>query len=117
MVNIDCQSQPLSSKAASNTLKTGILRTYNAYGIVGFIKFLEGYYMILITKHVPVAVLGYHVIYTIEDINMIYIPYIDKQTKDVNMDEQKYLKLFQLVDLRQNFYYRYASLVIILLLK
>ncbi len=111
MVNIDCQVIPSSSKSASSHLNAGILRTYNAYGIVGFIKFLEGYYMILITKQSPVAVLGYHVIYTIEDVNMIYIPFIDKQTKEINMDEQKYLKLFQLVDLRQNFYYRYGHFI------
>lgn len=45
--------------------------------------------MILVTKQIPVAVLGYHVIYTIEDITMVYIPFIDKQTKEVNLDEQK----------------------------
>ena len=45
--------------------------------------------MILVTKQIPVAVLGYHIIYTIDDITMIYIPYIDKQTKEANLDEQK----------------------------
>jgi hypothetical protein len=46
--------------------------------------------MILVTKQQPVAVLGYHNIYTIEDINMIYIPYVDKKNKEVNLDEQKF---------------------------
>ena len=54
----------------------------------------------------PVAVLGYHTIYTIEDVLMVYIPYIQKQLKEINLEEQKYLKMFQLVDMRQNFYYR-----------
>ena len=62
----------------------------------GFIKFLEGYYMILITKQLPVAVLGYHVIYTIEDVSMIYIPYVDKEkNKEINLDEQKLFKLYK----------------------
>ncbi len=52
-------------------------------------RFLEGYYMILITKQTPVAILGYHIIYTIEDVAMIYIPYIDKLNKEVNQDEQR----------------------------
>lgn len=108
----------------------GIIRIHNAHAIIGFIKFLEGYYMILMTKKMPVAVLGYHVIYTIEDVNMIYIPYVDKIGKEINMDEQKwvisiwidqrerdwfnvvyifrYLKMFQTIDLRQNFYFSYS---------
>jgi len=57
---------------------------------LGFVRFLEGYYMILITKQTPVAILGYHVIYSIEDVTMIYIPYIDKLNKEVNQDEQRY---------------------------
>jgi hypothetical protein len=49
--------------------------------------------MVLITKQSPVAVLGYHVIYTIDDITMIYVPFIDKasnKAQEVNLDEQKY---------------------------
>ena len=52
--------------------------------------------MILITKQLPVAVLGYHVIYTIEDVSMIYIPYVDKEkNKEINLDEQKLFKLYK----------------------
>ena len=89
----------------------GILKAHKGYGIVGFIRFLEGYYLILITKQIPVAILGFHTIYTIEDASLIYVPYenADKaQPKDSNLDEQRYLKLFQTVDLRQNFYYSYT---------
>jgi hypothetical protein len=48
--------------------------------------------MIVITKQSPVAVLGYHVIYTIDDVNMIYVPFVDKanvKAQEINMDEQK----------------------------
>lgn len=48
--------------------------------------------MLLITKKQPVAVLGYHTIYTIEDVAMIYIPYGDKFTKEANLEEQKLVK-------------------------
>lgn len=104
MINIDNQTGRLPVGGVNN----GIVRTYNASVLLGFIKFLEGYYMVLVTKQLPVAILGYHVIYTIEDVTMIYIPYTDKNNiKEVNLDEQKYLKMFQSIDLRQNFYYRY----------
>jgi hypothetical protein len=96
-------------KSSSSHTANGILKSYKGYGIVGFTRFLEGYYLVLITKQLPVAVLGFHTIYTIEDAILIYIPFEDKtQTRDVNMDEQRYLKLFQTVDLRQNFYYSYT---------
>jgi len=50
--------------------------------------------MILIAKQVPVAILGYHIIYTIDDVIMIYIPFTDKNSKEVNLDEQKYIFVF-----------------------
>ncbi len=87
MINIDNRYGRISSSSSNN----GIIRTYQACALVGFVRFLEGYYMILITKQLPVAILGYHIIYTIEDFTMIYIPYVhpEKNLKEVNMDEQK----------------------------
>ncbi len=60
------------------------------FHLEGFIRFLYGYYMILITKQMPVAVIGYHTIYTIEDAAIIYIPIEDKSARENNLDEQKY---------------------------
>ena len=42
--------------------------------VPGFVRFLEGYYIVLITKRRRVADIGGHSIYKIEDTNMIYIP-------------------------------------------
>ncbi|KAL0165299.1 hypothetical protein M9458_041052, partial [Cirrhinus mrigala] len=39
-----------------------------------FVRFLEGYYIVLITKRRKMADIGGHSIYKIEDTNMIYIP-------------------------------------------
>lgn len=65
--------------------------------------------MLLVTKQIPVAILGYHVVYTIEDMSMVYIPYVEKSNKkELNLEEQKYVKMFQSIDLRQNFYYSYT---------
>ena len=44
------------------------------YILAGFVRFLEGYYMVLITKRRKVAQLGCHTIYKIEDTSMHYIP-------------------------------------------
>lgn len=75
-----------------------------SYGIIGAVKFLEGYYIIVITAARPVSYIGYHVIYKIEETQMIYLPF----NKTTNYDEQKYLKLFQLIDLSTNFYFSYT---------
>lgn len=42
--------------------------------LLGFVRFMEGYYIILITKRRKMADIGGHSIYKIEDTNMIYIP-------------------------------------------
>ncbi|VDP04813.1 unnamed protein product [Soboliphyme baturini] len=77
-----------------------------AYGVVGFVRFTTGYYVILITKAVPVAKIGYEIIYKIEDTAMFYIPLDRSKTR--NAKEQRYLKIFQSVDLSTNFYFCYT---------
>ena len=44
-----------------------VARRISGYGIFGFVRFLAGYYMIVITKRRKVALIGSHVIYRIED--------------------------------------------------
>ena len=53
---------------------SGLNKTMSSYGIIGFVRFLEGYYIYLITKRLKVAMVGHHSIYKIEDTAMIYIP-------------------------------------------
>nr|XP_008119240.1 PREDICTED: polyphosphoinositide phosphatase isoform X2 [Anolis carolinensis] len=53
---------------------SGLSRAISAFGIVGFVRFLEGYYIVLITKRRKMADIGGHAIYKIEDTSMIYIP-------------------------------------------
>jgi hypothetical protein len=82
----------------------GLVRAVSAFGIVGFVRFLEGYYIILVTKRRKIATIGYHSVYKIEDTACIYIP-SDGPSK--NPDELRYLKLFQSIDLSSNFYFTY----------
>lgn len=72
----------------------------------GFIRFLEGYYIILVTKRRKIAVIGSHSIYKIEDTAMIYIP--NDSSKPPHPDEQRYAKMFLAIDLSTNFYYSYS---------
>ncbi|PSN50035.1 hypothetical protein C0J52_03285 [Blattella germanica] len=77
-----------------------------AFGLLGFVKFLEGYYIILVTKRRRVAYIGYHTIYKIEDTCMIYIP--NDGIRMNHPDEQRYVKMFQSIDLSSNFYFSYS---------
>ncbi|XP_050728957.1 polyphosphoinositide phosphatase-like isoform X2 [Eriocheir sinensis] len=85
---------------------SGLMRTVSAFGIVGFVRFLEGYYIILVTKRRKVAVIGLHTIYKVEDTTMIYIPH--ESVRKAHDDEPKYVKLFQNIDLSSNFYFSYS---------
>jgi len=81
---------------------SGLVRAVSAFGIIGFVRFLEGYYIVLVTKRRKVATIGYHSIYKIEDTACIYIPC---EGPSKNLEELKYLKLFQSIDLSSNFYF------------
>nr|CAD7194683.1 unnamed protein product [Timema douglasi] len=82
-------------------------RLVPAFGLLGFVRFLEGYYIILVTKRRRVAVIGHHTLYKIEDTSMIYIP--NDGVRTTHPDEQRYLKMFQSIDLSSNFYFRNGS--------
>uniref|UniRef100_A0A8I3NJG6 FIG4 phosphoinositide 5-phosphatase n=2 Tax=Canis lupus familiaris TaxID=9615 RepID=A0A8I3NJG6_CANLF len=84
----------------------GLFRAVSAFGVVGFVRFLEGYYIVLITKRRKMADIGGHAIYKIEDTNMIYIP--NDSVRVTHPDEARYLRIFQNVDLSSNFYFSYS---------
>lgn len=84
----------------------GITKTFSSFGLLGFVRFLHGYYLILIIKRRKVAAIGYHTIYKIEETKLVYIP--NKQpTSQVN-EESKYVKAFSSIDLSSNFYFSYS---------
>uniref|UniRef100_A0A8C5FNC3 SAC domain-containing protein n=1 Tax=Gadus morhua TaxID=8049 RepID=A0A8C5FNC3_GADMO len=70
---------------------SGLSRAVSAYGIVGFVRFLEGYYIVLITKRRKMADIGGHSIYKVEDTSMIYIP-IDS-VRVTHPDEARYSQI------------------------
>ncbi|KAL2082219.1 hypothetical protein ACEWY4_022037 [Coilia grayii] len=85
---------------------SGLSRAVSACGIVGFVRFLEGYYLVLITKRRKMADIGGHSIYKIEDTTMIYIP--NDSVRVTHPDEARYVRIFQNVDLSSNFYFSYS---------
>ncbi|KAF9935638.1 phosphatidylinositol-3,5-bisphosphate 5-phosphatase [Mortierella alpina] len=93
-----------------NKATGGMREITKFYGIVGFVRFTEGYYMTLITKRSPVALIGGHYIFHIDATTTISIHSSTTPTSklDKNSDEARYLQMFQMVDLTKNFYFSYS---------
>ncbi|XP_037958284.1 polyphosphoinositide phosphatase [Teleopsis dalmanni] len=84
----------------------GAPKIISAYGVLGFVRFLEGYYLILVTKRKCCAHIGMHLIYTIKDTVMVRVN--EATLKTPHPFEERYKKMFQNIDLRSNFYFSYS---------
>ncbi|CAH9118596.1 unnamed protein product [Cuscuta europaea] len=98
---------------------TGGLKFYTTcYGIVGFVKFLGPYYMLLITKRRKIGTICGHAVYAITKSEMIPIP---TSTVLSNMafskNENRYKKLLRTVDLTKDFFFSYSYLIMLSLQK
>ena len=83
-----------------------IVRVPLAYGILGFVRFLKGFYLILISKKTKVAMIGNHSIYQVKDTQMIPL---FKDTLAANRDdESKYLQIFHRIEIGTGFYFSYT---------
>ena len=84
-----------------------IRKLINCYGIVGFVRFLGPFYIIVITKRTRVANIGPCGVYKIDGIEMIPLGPLPKDPS-IAQEEDKYKKLFLSVDLTVNFYFSYG---------
>lgn len=82
----------------------------STWGLLGFIRFTEAYYMLLITKRAQVAVLGGHYVYQVDGTEMIPLTTgsTSRFQKDRNPDEARFLAMLNTLDLRRGFYFSYS---------
>ncbi|GAB4838073.1 actin cytoskeleton and mitosis protein [Ancistrocladus abbreviatus] len=79
------------------------------YGIVGFIKFLGPYHMLLITKRRQIGAICGHMVYAISKSEMIPLSNSVVQSGMAdNQNEDRYKKLLCMVDLTKNFFFSYS---------
>ncbi|KAK9134653.1 hypothetical protein Syun_013983 [Stephania yunnanensis] len=100
----------LLQRIREGNLSTGGLSVVaKVFGIAGCIKFLESYYLILITKRRQIGSLCGHAIYSIDESQLITVPHVSIQT-DVahSKTELRYKKLLSSVDLTKDFFYSYT---------
>lgn len=67
-------------------------RVQRAFGILGFVRFLKGYYLVLITERKRVGKLFRHSFYQVKDMQLV--PLFRETTKQNRDDENRYLNYF-----------------------
>eukprot|EP01100_Stratorugosa_tubuloviscum_P015740 TRINITY_DN929_c2_g2_i1.p1 TRINITY_DN929_c2_g2~~TRINITY_DN929_c2_g2_i1.p1 ORF type:complete len:929 (-),score=337.46 TRINITY_DN929_c2_g2_i1:86-2872(-) len=81
-----------------------------AHGILGFVKFSMGYYLVMITKSKVVGLIGLHEIRNIVETQQIYLPVTENQPAPSGAEtskENRYKALFNGLDVT-NFYFSYS---------
>uniref|UniRef100_A0A1I8I751 SAC domain-containing protein n=1 Tax=Macrostomum lignano TaxID=282301 RepID=A0A1I8I751_9PLAT len=74
----------------------------NACGILGFVRFTEGYYLALVTRASVAAQLCEHTVHRIEEARLVCL---HPSGRPQSSEEQRYVRQFGQVDLASNFYY------------
>uniref|UniRef100_A0A7N0VBV2 SAC domain-containing protein n=1 Tax=Kalanchoe fedtschenkoi TaxID=63787 RepID=A0A7N0VBV2_KALFE len=102
-------SELLSRIHEGNKSTGGLKFVTSCYGIVGFIKFLGPYYMVLITKRREIGVICGHAVYAVSKSEIIAIPNSSARSIITNFkDENRYKKLLCAVDLTKDFFFSYS---------
>lgn len=108
-----------------NKTSGGLIKVCDACAIVGFMKFLNGYYLILITQRKEVGCIAGNFIYSIKATEMFPIKpreepesntfkliwkSLNKRLTQTNNEiaENRYLGLFQFVDMTKDFFFSYS---------
>ncbi|XP_057415757.1 phosphoinositide phosphatase SAC3-like isoform X2 [Lotus japonicus] len=87
----------------------GLKFVTTCYGIVGFIKFLGPYYMLLITKRRQIGAICGHTVYGVSKTEMIPLPNSSVGSSIINSKiENRYKKLLCTVDLTKDFFFSYS---------
>ncbi|KAG4141530.1 hypothetical protein ERO13_D06G079300v2 [Gossypium hirsutum] len=115
----ESECSELLRRIHEGNISTGGLRFVTiCYGIVGFIKFLGPYYMLLITKRRQIGSIRGHNVYAVSKTEMIPVPNATVNTSIADSkDENRYKKLLCTVDLTKDFFFSYSYHVMLSLQK
>ncbi|KAF2121440.1 SacI homology domain-containing protein [Lophiotrema nucula] len=102
--------QLLNAIDDGNKATGGIKLKVTSWGLLGFIRFTEAYYMLLVTKRAQVAMLGGHYIYQVDGTELIPLTTgsSSRFQKDRNPEEARFLNILSNLDLTRSFYFSYS---------
>eukprot|EP00929_Paragymnodinium_shiwhaense_P054591 TRINITY_DN2736_c0_g1_i1.p1 TRINITY_DN2736_c0_g1~~TRINITY_DN2736_c0_g1_i1.p1 ORF type:complete len:1257 (-),score=215.71 TRINITY_DN2736_c0_g1_i1:15-3785(-) len=83
----------------------GLERVAVASGIIGFIRFLQGYYLILITGHKKVGKIGHHYVLAIENTMMVHL---FNESAKMYKDEKTFRDQLNTLNLSKDFYFSHS---------
>lgn len=89
------------------SIEGGLHKMAQGHGLIGFIKFTQGYFLNLITKSSQVAILGGHFIHHIDETKLIPLD-INYKRPEKHSDEERLLSIYKYFDLSKTFYFSYT---------
>lgn len=103
-------NQLLNAIDDGNKQTGGLKLKCSTWGVLGFIRFTEAYYMLLITKRAQVAMIGGHYVYQIEGTELVPLTTGSSSRfyRDRNPEEARYLNILSSLDLNKSFYFAYS---------
>lgn len=103
-------NQLLETITDGNKATGGMKLKCSYWGLLGFIRFTEAYYMLLISKRSQVAMLGGHYIYQVDGTEMVPLTTgsTSRYQKDRNPEEARFLSILNNMDLTRSFYFCYS---------
>lgn len=110
LYNMREMNQLLLTIDDGNKAHGGMKLKLGFWGLLGFVRFTDAYYMILISKRSQVAMLGGHYVYQVDGTEVIplTIGSISRFQKDRNPEETRLLTILNNMDLTRGFYYSYS---------
>ncbi|KAF8110514.1 hypothetical protein N665_0083s0076 [Sinapis alba] len=92
-----------------NRSSGGLKFVTTCYGIIGFIRFLGPYYMLIITKRRKLGEICGHTVYGVAKSKIITIPHASVLSNVAySKDEKRYKRLLCTVDLSRDFFFSYS---------
>ncbi|KAI4211585.1 MAG: hypothetical protein LQ351_005626 [Letrouitia transgressa] len=103
-------NQLLNAVDDGNKASGGLKLRCSAWGMLGFIRFTESYYMLLITKRSQVALLGGHYIYQIDGTELVSLTTSSSSRFKLDRDpeEARFVAILSNLDLSRSFYFSYS---------
>lgn len=103
-------TQLLTTIDDGNKATGGLRVKCSFWGILGFVRFTDSYYVLLITKRQQVAMIGGHYIYQVDGTELfpLTIGAGSRFTRERNAEEGRFLGILNNLDLTRSFYFSYS---------
>jgi hypothetical protein len=103
-------NEVLTSIDVGNKATGGLRLKCVFWGLLGFIRFTESYYMLIITKRQQVAMIGGHYVYQVDGTELIPLSTgsSSRFSSNRNAEETRFLGILNNLDLTRSFYFSYS---------